>query len=181
MTEALPLVVSMSGSPLNGSDLVLDSFHHTITLNSNDYLTSISLAISTSSVAMEGYINAQVYTETSLLPVVTASLTADLSLSFPSDVSLNVPGAVVSTTPNDANVIYTVEGTAAGAQLTTTGHINLVAVTADGASHTYGVDFQGNQGILDFEFMAPNGTTDTYLAWAADSLTLHTASDLMFT
>ena len=165
---------------LNGSDLVLDPFHHNIILNSNDVLTSISFSISLHSLAEEGYIDAQVHTDAYLLPEVTALLTADISISFPSDISLNVPEATVSTTPTDANATITVESTAAGAQLTTAGHIDLIAVTLDGGIHHYDVDFQGDEGILDFEFAAPNGTSDTSLVWAADSLKLHTESSIMF-
>jgi hypothetical protein len=192
MTEALPLApvappappappaplsVSMAGSPFAGSDTVVDPYHHMIALNSNDYLASISLSISTSSVAAQGFINTQVNTEVSLFPS-TASLAADLVLSFPTDIGVAVPGAVVNTAPDLANVQFAVSGTAAGAQLTTTGHIDLVARTVGGEEHVYSVDFQGPQGILDFDFMGPNGMNDTSLAWAPDSLTMHTESGI---
>jgi hypothetical protein len=176
-----PLIVDVNNwSELNGSNLVLDPFHHKITLNTNDVLASISFAISARSFAEEGYIDAQVHTDVHLLPEVAASLTADVLISFSSDVSLNVPEATVSTTPTDANAAITVEGTAAGAQLTTAGHVELYLVTLDGRSHHYDVDFQGDKGILDFEFAAANGTSDTFLVWAADSLKLHTESSIMF-
>jgi hypothetical protein len=174
-----PLVINMSDrSGSHGSDLILDPSHHKIILSNNDFVASISFAISARSLADEGFIDAQVYTNVQLLPEVAASLTADISVSFTSDVSLAAQ-ASVSTTPTDANTEITVEGNAAGAQLTTAGHIELIATTFDGKSHIYGVDFQGDAGILDFEFAAPNGTSNTSLAWAAEFLNLHTGSSIM--
>jgi len=167
---------SLSGS--NSSDLVLDPSHHTVILNSTDPLASISLGVITRSLAEQGYIDAHVYTDVHLLPQIAASLTTDVAISFPSDVSLNVPAANVSTTPTDANSSVTVEGSAAGAQFQTAGSVELIAVALDGTAHQYDFDFQGDAGILDFEFAAPNGTSDTSLAWAADSLTVHSASSI---
>jgi hypothetical protein len=184
MTEALPLApvapvaplaVVMAGSPFAGSDTVVDPYHHMIALNSNDYLASISLSIATTSAAAEGFISTQVNTEVSLFPA-TASLAADLVVSFPTQIGVAVPGAVVNTAPELANVQFAVSNTAAGAQLTTTGHIDLVARTVGGEEHVYSVDFQGPQGTLDFDFMGSNGINDTSLAWAPDSLTVHTES-----
>jgi hypothetical protein len=174
-----PLIVDVNNwSGLGSSDLVLGPSHHKIILNSNDALASISFGISARSLAEEGYIDTQVHTDVHLLPEVVASLTADISISFPSDISLNVPEAIVSTTPTEANAAITVEGTAAGAQLTTTGHIDLFAITLDGGTHHYDLDFQGDAGILEFEFVAVNGTSDTFLVWATDSLKLHTESSM---
>jgi hypothetical protein len=34
----------------------------------------------------------------------------------------------------------------------------------------------GLSNYLDFDFMGPNGMNDTSLAWAPDSLTMHTES-----
>jgi hypothetical protein len=173
------MIVNTDGlSGANSSDLVLDPSHHTVILNSTDPLASISLGIITHSLAAQGYIDAHAYTDVHLLPEIAASLSADFAISFPSDVSLNVPAADVRTTPTDANASITVEGNAAGAQFTTTGSVELIALALNGTTHQYDFDFQGDAGILDFEFAAPNGTSDTSLAWAADSLTLHTASNI---
>ena len=168
----------LSGS--NTSHLVLDPSHHMVTLNSNDALASISLGVITRSLAEQGYIDAHVYTDVHLLPEVVASLTADFAVFFPSDVSSIVPEGNVSTTPNDANASITFVGDAAGAQFTTAGAIELIAVALDGTVHKYDLNFQGDAGIIDFEFVAPNGTSDTSLAWGADFLKLHTDSSIMF-
>jgi len=167
-----------SGS--NTSHLVLDPSHHMVTLSSNDALASISLGVITRSLAEQGYIDAHIYTDVHLLPEVAALVTSDVLISFPSDVSLIVPAANVSTTPTEANALIIVEGNAAGAQFTTAGAIELIAVALDGTVHQYDFNFQGDAGILDFEFTAPNGTSDTSLAWGADFLKLHTDSSIMF-
>jgi len=176
MTGENPMIVNIDGLPAsNSSDLVLDSSHHTVILNSTDPLASISLGVITHSLAAQGYIDANVYTNVRLLPETAASLAVDVAISFPPDISLNIP-ADVRTTPNDAGASVTVEGNAAGAQFTTAGSVMLIASALDGTTHQYDFDFQGDAGMLDFAFAAPNGTSDTSLAWAAESLTLHTGS-----